>query len=165
MKRRASDRMRGSKLSQAHRDAISMGQLGNKRGPEVGKKIRAAHFARIGSLEERFLNIIEESHSGCWLWRGNRDDGGYGVTPGKNPPERRAHRMAFYLFYGPIPPGMCVCHSCDTPPCCNPEHLFIGTNADNIKDASRKGRMSRFGEKNAMYGRRKGPDGKFHKAI
>ena len=56
---------------------------------------------------------------------------------------RRASRVSWEIYRGQIPPGMCVCHKCDVPLCVNPEHLFVGTNADNTKDMIAKGRFSR----------------------
>jgi hypothetical protein len=53
-----------------------------------------------------------------------------------------AHRMAWELTHGPIPPGLFVCHHCDNPPCCNPVHLFLGTNADNVDDKVKKYRQA-----------------------
>ena len=53
----------------------------------------------------------------------------------------KAHRVAWILTYGPIPKGLCVLHKCDNPGCCNPYHLFLGSQKENIQDASRKGRL------------------------
>ena len=53
---------------------------------------------------------------------------------------QRAHRIAWEFENGPVPDGMCVCHSCDNPPCCNPKHLFLGSHQDNTQDMMKKGR-------------------------
>ena len=58
----------------------------------------------------------------------------------------RAHRVAFSLVNGPIPPGKCICHSCDNPSCCNPDHLYLGSRADNNKDRVARGRQA-WGER------------------
>lgn len=63
------------------------------------------------------------------------------MIPGEN--MWRANRAAWVLVNGPIPDGMLVCHHCDNPPCCNPAHLFLGTNSDNIADRDAKGRQAR----------------------
>lgn len=70
----------------------------------------------------------------CLVWGGGRDIGGYGIL------RMRVHRVSFVLAHGLIPAGMMVCHSCDHPECINPEHLFLGTAADNNRDRTEKGR-------------------------
>jgi len=81
-----------------------------------------------------------EPNSGCWLWTGSVNQNGYGQFS----VERKttgAHRASWRLHVGPIPEGMHVCHHCDNPPCVNPQHLFLGTNLDNIADKTKKGRV------------------------
>ena len=74
--------------------------------------------------------------SECWLWAKSKGNGGYGrILNGK-----QAHRIIYEALVGEIPKGMFVCHSCDTPPCINPEHLFLGTAKDNTADMLIKGR-------------------------
>jgi hypothetical protein len=80
----------------------------------------------------------------CWEWKARRDPDGYGVFwyDGKN---RRASRMAWLSERGPEGmAGMLMCHRCDNPPCCNPAHLFLGTNTDNLRDMAAKKRSTRF---------------------
>jgi hypothetical protein len=77
----------------------------------------------------------------CWVWQGNRDQG-YGRIMFRGQ-RYLVHRAAWILAFGPIPPGMCVCHACDNPPCINPAHLWLGPHAENIADCKRKGRNSR----------------------
>ncbi|HEX8653528.1 MAG TPA: HNH endonuclease signature motif containing protein [Pyrinomonadaceae bacterium] len=98
----------------------------------------------IGSnFAERFWSKVELSSesNGCWLWRGRVLRSGYG-TAWKDGTYQYAHRIAYELKYGEIPEGMCVCHKCDNPPCCRPDHLFIGSQEENMHDMRRKGRNS-----------------------
>lgn len=91
--------------------------------------------------------------SKCIEFQGYKMPSGYGVYYTKKNRKKLAHRVAYEENYGPIPSGLCVCHKCDNPPCINPRHLFLGTQADNIKDKVNKNRQSRvFGE---LHGRAK----------
>ena len=81
---------------------------------------------------------VHES-SGCWEWTGHRDRKGYG-SAWDGETMTRAHRVAYLVFVGEIPGGLFVLHRCDNPPCCNPEHLFLGTHLDNMEDMRNKGR-------------------------
>lgn len=91
----------------------------------------------LARFEQRYVTVPE---AGCWLWIGRAKPKGYGrIGIGRNK-QFAAHRVSWELFRGEIPAGMCVCHKCDTPSCVNPDHLFLGTHADNAGDRQRKGR-------------------------
>lgn len=83
-----------------------------------------------------FHNSVERD--GCWEWQGGKSKG-YGRISVNGSPYS-THRIAYAERYGPIPDGMIVRHKCDNPPCCNPDHLELGTQADNIADMVSRGR-------------------------
>ena len=90
-----------------------------------------------------------EPFSGCHLWFGGNNPAGYGRFAIKKI-MHHAHRVSWMLHRGEIPQGMCVCHSCDTPSCVNPDHLFLGTYKDNERDKRNKGRQI-VGEKHYAH--------------
>jgi hypothetical protein len=99
------------------------------------------------SKRERFDHYSPDRPAdGCWEWTGVRNEKGYGqlrtMTESGSALER-AHRLAWEFEYGAIPKGMLVMHRCDNPPCVRPDHLFIGTPADNMADKIAKGRAWR----------------------
>jgi hypothetical protein len=93
--------------------------------------------------ERLWAKIDRRGPDDCWLWTASKTPRGYGQLAIGDHIPARAHRLAFREGGVEIPPGMLVLHSCDTPACCNPRHLRIGTQADNIKDAVARGRNPR----------------------
>lgn len=89
----------------------------------------------------RFWKYVVKTDK-CWLWKGCLQQKGYGTIMIGD--ERHSvHRFSWTLHKGKIPKGLFVCHHCDIPNCVNPEHLFLGDNGDNMRDASKKGRLAR----------------------
>lgn len=103
-------------------------------------------------IENRFWPKVDVcGRDECWPWLASRHRQGYGQIGDSNGGLLRAHRVAWSLANGPAPEGMSVLHKCDNPPCCNPAHLFLGTQLDNVRDAIAKGRMrvvASLGERN-----------------
>ena len=92
--------------------------------------------------DERFTSYISvpADPAACHEWTGGRDSHGYGIAR-IGSVLVRAHRYAWARVNGPIPAGMVICHRCDNPPCVNLNHLWLGTQRDNIRDAQDKGRF------------------------
>lgn len=99
-----------------------------------------------------FWSKVVRWQGSCWDWSGSKHHQGYGLlhVRGKTV---KAHRVSYRIHNGAIPAGMCVLHACDNTSCVNPEHLFLGTQADNVADMVAKGRARtkpRYGEDNPM---------------
>lgn len=97
---------------------------------------------RVGkTLHERLSSgsCPQDPATGCIEWGGCMNKDNYGVLT-REGKICYTHRLAWELKRGPIPPGMHVLHRCDNPPCCNPDHLFLGTHLDNMRDRDAKGR-------------------------
>lgn len=100
---------------------------------------RATTKKRYTRIEERFWEFVDWANEGCWNWHGFIGVNGYGHLRYHGKP-MDAHRVAYILAHGPIPDGFFVCHTCDNPKCCRPEHLYAGTAADNVHDREAHGR-------------------------
>jgi len=96
-------------------------------------------------------NVIHDPKTNCMMWRGAAGRAGYGTIGLPGLGSYPVHRLSFELFHAPIPDGMFVCHSCDNPSCINPDHLWLGTSADNNRDMAKKKRGAvRIGESNTQ---------------
>lgn len=104
--------------------------------------------------EERFWEKVDTSGGpeACWPWMAYCNQDGYGMIK-VNGMAVTTHRLAWTIQFGDVPDGLHVLHKCDNPPCVNGQHLFLGTNVDNMADKTKKGRCSRVrfpGEKHPM---------------
>lgn len=100
--------------------------------------------------DQKFWRHVRIRTTGCWKWTGCLWSNGYGRVR-RNGRCVVAHRIAWELTNNPVPEGKLVLHKCDVRSCCRPSHLFIGTDADNVRDCIRKGRRASFiGERHPM---------------
>lgn len=102
---------------------------------------------KLAKFESRIERIPE---SGCWLWTGLLSNVGYGKI-GVGTKTESTHRHSYEMFIGEIPKGMQVLHRCDIRCCVNPNHLYLGTQSDNIRDMYAKGRFRAKHWKNNPY--------------
>lgn len=138
-------------LAQKARDQKYWAKNGNRLLAEQ-KAIRAAKrgprpvgpwYEVLADLSDRLVGQLHLDPDGCWLFQGSLTDRGYGrvrFTP--NGPYTRLHRYSYEQVNGPIPDGMHVLHKCDVRNCCNPDHLFLGDQDDNMQDMIQKGRAA-----------------------
>jgi hypothetical protein len=120
--------------------------------PSVNCKARSIYCSKCArenisrpSVEERFWKYVNKTDY-CWIWSGGKYSNGYGSLAINTYPVL-AHRFSYELHFGKINPNLLVCHKCDNPSCVNPEHLFLGTQKDNLQDMIFKNRLNRKGEK------------------
>lgn len=125
---------------------------------QLSDKLQRATEKDWQRFEDKYM---PEPNSGCWLWigaivpskaglfRGNFSFGGRPIL---------AHRASYAMHFGSFDPSLHVCHSCDTPSCVNPDHLWLGTHGDNMADMVKKGRtrQARYPEQARQIGRRSG---------
>lgn len=100
----------------------------------------------MASVRQRFESKYRVDGNGCWIWTACKSEAGYGLMSFGSHPNRRwrsAHRVSFELSNGAFPEHLKICHKCDVPSCVNPDHLFLGTQGENIEDMVRKGRCIR----------------------
>ncbi len=105
--------------------------------------MRCVGLSQRKTLAEKLWSRVEKTDR-CWIWIGVKDPSGYGDMVASGGGRRfKAHRVSWELAFGPIPPGLKVCHHCDNRACVRPDHLFLGTQLDNMRDCVSKGRQAR----------------------
>lgn len=113
----------------------------SRKGRSVWNKgLRGIKTRTSISVEIRFWDLITKNKVGCWIWgrKATANRRHRNICVGKG--SMRVHRFSWEFYYGPVPNGLFVLHSCDNKACVNPNHLFLGTQKDNVHDMMRKGR-------------------------
>jgi uncharacterized coiled-coil protein SlyX len=101
---------------------------------------------------ERFWEVVVKTGE-CWLWTGDMYNDGYGrIRPGLGKKYVRAHRFSWELHHGAIQKGLYILHHCDNPICVRPDHLFVGSKSDNMKDCAAKGRCAAQKRTSCLHG-------------
>ena len=111
--------------------------------------------AALDLIERRGVVVTD---SGCLEYQGYRNELGYGQVRVDRSALLRVHRVVYEAVNGPIPDGLVVRHTCDNPPCCNPDHLVVGTQAENMRDRDERGRHGKAGWKVCPNGHEYPPD-------
>ena len=111
--------------------------LSNRRYKHIYCSRRCSNLAYKKTREERFWKKVKKIKNGCWNWTGGRTSAGYGEFC-----KQLAHRFSYKIMNGKIPKGKVIIHICDNPSCVNPKHLMVGTQGDNVRDSSKKHRIS-----------------------
>lgn len=106
-------------------------------------------MSKVTAAERFWRRVAVAGPDDCWPWIPDRGKGNYGGF-WLNGTNRKAHRVSWEFTHGELPVGVDVLHKCDNPPCCNPAHLFIGTDADNVADKCSKNRQAK-GDRNGSY--------------
>lgn len=109
----------------------------------VLKELNVRHpVSKINDIDNILKRVNKDGPGGCWIWLGRKCKAGYGyLTISRK--RWRVHRIVYSLVKGEIATGMLVCHKCDNRICCNPDHMFIGTDRDNAIDCLKKNRSGR----------------------